>query len=99
MKPLLEHVYELLNTYKESELAQIFRFVSFKNLFLITKMRNVAGLSTSEAQKSSDLFVKCRFMDEEAAGAIFCTHPLIRKEITNSAENERLLRVQKARRG
>ena len=36
----------------------------FKNLFLYTKMRNVAGLSTSEAQKSSDLFMKCRYMDE-----------------------------------
>ncbi|MGN0661532.1 MAG: DEAD/DEAH box helicase family protein, partial [Faecalibacterium sp.] len=37
---------------------------SFKNLFLYTKMRNVAGLSTSEAQKSSDMFGKCRYLDE-----------------------------------
>ena len=37
---------------------------AFKNLFLYTKMRNVAGLSTSEAQKSSDMFMKCRYMDE-----------------------------------
>ncbi len=36
---------------------------AFKNLFLYTKMRNVAGLSTSEAQKSSDMFMKCRYMD------------------------------------
>ena len=38
---------------------------AFKNLFLYTKMRNVAGLSTSEAQKSSDMFMKCRYMDEK----------------------------------
>ena len=37
---------------------------AFKNLFLYTKMRNVAGLSTSEAQKSSDMFMKCRYMDD-----------------------------------
>ena len=36
----------------------------FKNLFLYTKMRNVAGLSTAEAQKSSDMFAKCRYLDE-----------------------------------
>ena len=42
---------------------------AFKNLFLYTKMRNVAGLSTSEAQKSSDMFMKCRYMDELTGGA------------------------------
>ena len=36
----------------------------YKNLFLYTKMRNVAGLSTSEAQKSSDMFMKTQYMDE-----------------------------------
>ena len=41
---------------------------NFKNLFLVTKMRNVAGLSTSEAQKSSDLFMKCRYLDEKTGG-------------------------------
>ena len=48
---------------------------SFKNLFLVTKMRNVAGLSTSEAQKSSDMFGKCRYMDELTGGrgVIFAT--------------------------
>ena len=35
---------------------------AFKNLFLYTKMRNVAGLSTSEAQKSSDMFMKCKYL-------------------------------------
>ena len=47
----------------------------YKNLFLTTKMRNVAGLSTSEAQKSSDMFAKCRYMDEltDGHGIIFAT--------------------------
>ena len=40
----------------------------YKNLFLTTKMRNVAGLSTSEAQKSSDMFGKCRYLDEITGG-------------------------------
>mgnify|MGYP001851309919 CR=1 FL=1 len=48
---------------------------AFKNLFLYTKMRNVAGLSTSEAQKSSDMFGKCRYMDELTGGrgVVFAT--------------------------
>ena len=47
----------------------------FKNLFLVTKMRNVAGLSTSEAQKSSDMFGKCRYVDELTGGrgVVFAT--------------------------
>ena len=36
----------------------------FKNLFLFTKMRNVGGIAQTEAQKSSDLFMKCRYLDE-----------------------------------
>ena len=48
---------------------------AFKNLFLTTKMRNVAGLSTSEAQKSSDMFGKCRYLDEITGGrgVVFAT--------------------------
>ena len=48
---------------------------AFKNLYLYTKMRNVAGLSTSEAQKSSDMFGKCRYLDEITGGrgVIFAT--------------------------
>ena len=47
----------------------------YKNLFLTTKMRNVAGLSTSEAQKSSDMFGKCRYLDEVTGGrgVVFAT--------------------------
>ena len=48
---------------------------AFKNLYLYTKMRNVAGLSTSEAQKSSDMFGKCRYLDEITGGrgVVFAT--------------------------
>ena len=48
---------------------------SYKNLFTFTKMRNVAGLSTSDAQKSSDMFLKCRYMDELTGGngTVFAT--------------------------
>ena len=48
---------------------------AFKNLYLYTKMRNVAGLSTNEAQKSSDMFGKCRYLDEITGGrgVIFAT--------------------------
>ena len=47
----------------------------FKNLFLFTKMRNVAGIAQTEAQKSSDLFAKCRYLDELTGGRgiIFAT--------------------------
>ena len=40
----------------------------FKNLFLVTKMRNVSGIAQTEAQKSSDLFMKCRYLDELTGG-------------------------------
>ena len=47
----------------------------FKNLFLMTKMRNVGGIAQTEAQKSSDLFMKCRYLDELTGGrgTIFAT--------------------------
>lgn len=40
----------------------------YKNLFYHTKMRNVAGIAQTEAQKSSDLFAKCRYLDEITGG-------------------------------
>ena len=57
---------------------------AFKNLFLYTKMRNVAGLSTSEAQKSSDLFMKCQYMDELTGGhgIIFATGTPVSNSMT-----------------
>ena len=57
---------------------------AFKNLFLYTKMRNVAGLSTSEAQKSSDMFMKCRYLDELTGGrgVIFATGTPVSNSMT-----------------
>lgn len=57
---------------------------AFKNLFLYTKMRNVAGLSTSESQKSSDMFMKCQYMDELTGGKgiIFATGTPVSNSIT-----------------
>lgn len=62
---------------------------SFKNLFLYTKMRNVAGLSQTDAQKSSDMFLKCRYMDELTAkdggtgrGVIFATGTPVSNSMT-----------------
>ncbi len=48
---------------------------SFKNLFLATKMRNVGGIAQTEAQKSSDLYMKCRYLDEVTGskGIVFAT--------------------------
>ena len=53
-------------------------------LFLYTKMRNVAGLSTSDAQKSSDMFAKCRYMDELTGnrGVIFATGTPVSNSMT-----------------
>ena len=57
---------------------------NYKNLFLYTKMRNVAGLGTSEAQKSSDMFAKCRYLDEitSGRGVIFATGTPISNSMT-----------------
>lgn len=57
---------------------------SFKNLFLYTKMRNVAGLSTSDAQKSSDMLMKCRYLDEITGGkgVVFATGTPVSNSMT-----------------
>ena len=57
---------------------------NYKNLFLYTKMRNVAGLSTTDAQKSSDMFAKCRYMDEitGSRGVIFATGTPVSNSMT-----------------
>lgn len=71
---------------------------NFKNLFLYTKMRNVAGISQTEAQKSSDLFMKCRYMDELTAGSsgigkgvIFATGTPISNSMTEMYTMQRYL--------
>lgn len=57
---------------------------SYKNLFLYTKMRNIAGISTSEAQKSSDMYMKCRYMDEKTGGkgVVFATGTPVSNSMT-----------------
>ena len=56
----------------------------YKNLFLTTKMRNIAGLSTNEAQKSSDMFGKCRYLDEITGGrgVVFATGTPVSNSMT-----------------
>lgn len=68
----------------------------FKNLFLLTKMRNVAGLSTSEAQKSSDMFAKCRYMDEITGGrgVIFATGTPVSNSMTEMYTMQRYLQYE-----
>lgn len=65
----------------------------YKNLFLYTKMRNVARLSQTEAQKSSDLFAKCRYLDEltNGRGIIFATGTPISNSITEMYTMQRYL--------
>ena len=57
---------------------------AFKNLFVTTKMRNIAGLSTGEAQKSSDMFGKCRYLDEITGGrgVVFATGTPVSNSMT-----------------
>ena len=70
---------------------------NYKNLFLYTKMRNVAGLSTSDAQKSSDMFAKCRYMDEIAGnrGVIFATGTPVSNSMTELYTMQRYLQYER----
>ncbi|GHS88902.1 hypothetical protein AGMMS49957_11190 [Synergistales bacterium] len=56
----------------------------YKNLFLVTKMHNVAGIPQSEAQKSADMFIKCRYMDELTGGrgVVFATGTPVSNSMT-----------------
>ena len=64
-------------TFEELGIDRIFIDEShyFKNLFLYTKMRNVGGIAQTEAQKSSDLFMKCRYLDEITGDAALSLPP------------------------
>ncbi len=72
---------------------------NFKNMFLYTKMRNVAGLSTSEAQKSTDMFNKTRYLDEitDYKGVIFATGTPISNSITEMYTMQRYLQYNALR--
>lgn len=66
---------------------------AYKNLFLYTKMRNVAGIAQTEAQKSSDMFAKCQYMDELTGGkgVTFATGTPISNSMTELYTNMRYL--------
>ena len=72
----------------------------YKNLFLFTKMRNVAGLSQTEAQKSTDLFMKCRYMDEITGGrgVMFATGTPVSNSMTEMYTMQRYLQYETLRR-
>lgn len=69
----------------------------YKNLFLYTKMRNVAGLSTADAQKSSDMFAKCRYLDEITGGrgVVFATGTPISNSMTEMYSIQRYLQFDR----
>nr|WP_243120531.1 DEAD/DEAH box helicase family protein [Pelotomaculum sp. FP] len=71
----------------------------YKNLFLYTKMRNVAGLAQTETQKSSDLFAKCRYLDEltEGRGIVFATGTPISNSMTEMYTMQRYLQYEALR--
>ena len=73
---------------------------NYKNMFLMTKMRNVAGLSTSEAQKSTDMYLKCRYMDEITGGrgVVFATGTPISNSMTELYTMQRYLQYDTLRR-
>ena len=70
---------------------------NYKNLFLYTKMRNVAGLSTTDAQKASDMFAKCRYMDEitGSRGVIFATGTPVSNSMTELYTMQRYLQYDR----
>ena len=70
---------------------------NYKNMFLYTKMRNVAGLSTTDAQKSSDMFAKCRYMDEitENRGVVFATGTPVSNSMTELYTMQRYLQYDR----
>ncbi len=70
---------------------------NYKNLFLYTKMRNVAGLSTTDAQKSSDMFMKCRYMDEITGGRgiVFATGTPVSNSMTELYTIQRYLQYDR----
>lgn len=108
MKKNLENKLQKLNDQSRKDDVVIFEelgvdrlFVDeahyYKNLFLYTKMRNVAGVSQTEAQKSSDLFMKCRYLDEitDGKGVVFATGTPISNSMTELYTMQRYLQYNK----
>lgn len=86
----IDDKYSTKHSFSWLEVARVLRAMyvdeahSFKNLFLYTKMRNVAGLSTTDAQKSSDMLLKCRYIDEITGGrgVVFATGTPVSNSMT-----------------
>ena len=72
---------------------------NYKNLYLYTKMRNVAGIAQTEAQKSSDLYMKCRYLDEltDSHGVVFATGTPISNSMTEMYTMQRYLQYDRLR--
>lgn len=85
-------------TFEEQGIDRLFidESHSFKNLFLMTKMRNVGGIAQTEAQKSSDLFAKCQYLDEltDSHGVIFATGTPISNSMVELYTVQRYLQYQ-----
>ena len=69
----------------------------YKNLFLYTKMRNIAGIAQTEAQKSSDLYMKCRYLDEitDSHGVVFATGTPVSNSMTEMYTMQRYLQYER----
>ena len=97
-----EHKKDDVVTFEELGVDRLFvdEAHSYKNLYLYTKMRNVAGLSVTEAQKSSDMFAKCRYMDEITGGkgVIFATGTPVSNSMTELYTMQRYLQYDTLKR-
>ena len=97
LRRMKEHGFEDTEHAAKGRKASTTLLSGYKNLFLYTKMRNVAGLSTSDAQKSSDMFAKCRYMDEITGnrGVIFATGTPVSNSMTELYTMQRYLQYDR----
>lgn len=88
----------ILKTFEELGVDKLFidEAHNYKNLYLYTKMRNVAGIGQSEAFKSSDMFMKCRYMDEMTGGKgiVFATRTPVSNSMTELYTMQRYLQYE-----
>ncbi len=95
LKKLLDSPKDDVVTFEELGVDRLFvdEAHSYKNLYYHTKMQNVAGLSSAEAQKSSDMYMKCRYMDEltGSRGVVFATGTPVSNSMTELYTMQRYL--------
>jgi len=95
LKKLLDSPKDDVVTFEELGVDRLFvdEAHSHKNLYYHTKMQNVAGLSSAEAQKSSDMYMKCRYMDEQTGsrGIVFATGTPVSNSMTELYTMQRYL--------